>query len=143
MTRAQTAQTAQAHSTRTTLDAFLDRFGSGDIPGVLALFAGTVDFRVDGSPNVPWTGTRSRPDQIAAFFALLPTVLTPPESFTVHTRVVDGHDAVLTAHGVFGVLATGKKFTNRYALHLRVEDGLITRYHMYEDSHAIARAFAD
>lgn len=134
--------TAQRQSTRTVLDSFFERFGSGDLPGLLDLFADTVDFRVDGSPSVPWTGTRSSRQEISAFFEIFPKVLTAPESFAVTTRVVDGQDAMVTADCVFGVLATGRKFTNRYALHLRVQDGRITRYHMYENSYAIAEAFA-
>ncbi|MGX1915380.1 nuclear transport factor 2 family protein [Streptomyces phaeochromogenes] len=134
--------TAQQQSTHTTLDSFFARFGSGDLPGLLDLFAGTVDFRVDGSPSVPWTGARSSREEISEFFEIFPKVLTAPESFAINARVVDGQDAVVMADCVFGVLATGKKFTSRYALHLCVEDGRITRYHMYEDSYAIAEAFA-
>jgi ketosteroid isomerase-like protein len=48
----------------------------------------------------------------------------------------------VTGHCVFGVLSTGKKFTNAFALHFTVTDGKIVRYHMYEDSHAISAAFA-
>jgi ketosteroid isomerase-like protein len=39
------------------------------------------------------------------------------------------------------VRATGRTFTNDFALHITVTDGLITAYHMYEDSHAISAAF--
>ncbi|WP_049571880.1 nuclear transport factor 2 family protein [Streptomyces sp. SBT349] len=138
-----TAAEQQATSTHATLDSFFERFGSGDLGGLLDLFAETVDFRVAGSPSVPWTGTRSTKEEISAFFETFPKVLTAPESFAVTARIVDGQEAVVTADSVFGVVATGKKFRNRYALHLSVVDGAITRYHMYEDSHAIAEAFTE
>lgn len=128
-------------STGATVDAFFERFGSGDLPAMIDLFADTVDFRIDGSPQVPWTGRRATPAEIREFFELFPKVLTAPQSFALHTRLIDGTEAVVTAEGVFGVLATGHTFTNRYALHFTVTDGRITRYHMYEDSYAIARAF--
>ncbi|TGB13382.1 nuclear transport factor 2 family protein [Streptomyces sp. MZ04] len=133
--------TAQQRTTGATVDSFFERFASGDLPGLLGLFADQVDFRVAGSADVPWTGTRSTKDEIAEFFAIFPKVLTAPQGFNLGTRLVDGQHAVVTAESVFGVLATGKTFTNAYALHFSVVDGEITRYHMYEDSHAIAEAF--
>jgi ketosteroid isomerase-like protein len=135
--------TAQQQTTAATVDAFFERFASGDLPGLLGLFADQVDFRVAGSPNVPWTGTRSTRQEISAFFETFPKVLTAPKGFTLNARLVDGEHAVVLAESVFGVLATGKTFTNAYALHFSVVDGQITRYHMYEDSYAIAEAFTD
>lgn len=135
--------TAEQQATHATLDSFFQAFGSGDLPGLLELFAESVDFRVAGSPSVPWTGTRSTREEISEFFEIFPKVLTAPESFAITARIVDGQEAVVTADCVFGVLATGKKFSNSYALHFSVVDGRITRYHMYEDSYAIAEAFTE
>lgn len=36
---------------------------------------------------------------------------------------------------------TGRRHTGASVLHLTVEDGLITRHHVYEDSLAVAPAF--
>jgi ketosteroid isomerase-like protein len=125
------------------LDSFFEKFGKGDLPGLLELFAGTVDFNVSGSPNVPWTGRRSTRVEISQFFQILPKELAGPERFALKARLVDGTDAVVIAESVWRVLSTGKIFTSAYALHLTVEDGRITRYHMYEDSYAIAQAFTE
>ncbi|WP_033210614.1 nuclear transport factor 2 family protein [Streptomyces bikiniensis] len=57
-----------------TVDAFFERFGAEDLPGLLGLFADTVDFDVPGSPDVPWTGARSGRDEIAEFFTVPGTV---------------------------------------------------------------------
>jgi hypothetical protein len=129
-------------ATRDKVDAFFTYFGAGDIPGLLELFADEVDFTVNGAANVPWAGHRSDKGEIAEFFGLFGTHLTAPEEFALHTTLVDGEHAVVTGHCVFGVLSTGKKFTNAFALHFTVADGKIVRYHMYEDSHAISAAFA-
>ncbi|WP_241564490.1 nuclear transport factor 2 family protein [Nonomuraea polychroma] len=37
--------------------------------------------------------------------------------------------------------STGRAYGARFALHLTVEDGLVTRHHVYEDSLAVAQAF--
>jgi ketosteroid isomerase-like protein len=135
--------TTEQQSTQAVLDSFFQKFGAGDLPGLLDLFAEKVDFRVLGSPDVPWTGARTTKAEISEFFQIFPKVLTGPESFALNARLIDGEHAVVTAESVFGVLSTGKKFTNTYALHVTVENGHITRYHMYEDSYAIAEAFAE
>ncbi|GAA2674787.1 hypothetical protein GCM10010400_41320 [Streptomyces aculeolatus] len=131
----------QRTATGAIVDLFFERFASGDLPGLLELFADRVDFRVAGSPDVPWTGTRSTKEEISAFFKVFPEVLTEPQGFALHARLTDGQHAVVLAESAFGVLATKKTFTQAYALHFTVVDGKITRYHMYEDSYAIAEAF--
>ena len=40
------------------------------------------------------------------------------------------------------VLSNGTAYTSPFALHLTVEDGLITRYHIYEDSLTVAHALS-
>ncbi|MBT2481750.1 nuclear transport factor 2 family protein [Streptomyces sp. ISL-94] len=137
-----TSTTSTTSTTADTVDAFFTAFGSGDTAQILALFADEVAFRVTGAPIVPWTGERTRKEQLAEFFGLFGKVLTAPESFEVTGRVVQDEDAVVMARCVFGVLATGRKFTNHYALHFTISEGRIRRYHMYEDSYAIAEAFA-
>jgi ketosteroid isomerase-like protein len=128
-------------TTRESVDAFFTRFGAGDLPGLLDLFAEQVDFNVAGAPNVPWAGPRSSKEEIAEFFGLFGTHLTAPEEFVLNTTVIDGEHAVVTGRCVFGVLSTGKKFINDFALHFTVVAGKIVRYHMYENSHAISAAF--
>ncbi|MEO3975631.1 nuclear transport factor 2 family protein [Streptomyces sp. CAU 1734] len=128
--------------TRDLVDAFFTRFGEGDLPALLDLFDDGVDFRVAGAPHVPWTGDRTGRDEIAAFFASFGRHLTPAIEYVVATTVVDGDHAVVIGHNRFGVLATGRIFTNHFALHITAADGRITGYRMYEDSHAIAEAFA-
>ncbi|MDL9936879.1 nuclear transport factor 2 family protein [Gordonia sp. ABSL1-1] len=131
------------HTTPATevVDSFFANFGAGDTDALLDLFADDADFRVNGADTVPWSGTRSGRAEIGEFFDVLGKVLTPPELFEVTGRVADAGDVVVFARAVFGVRATGKTFDNAYALHFGVDDGRIVRYHMYEDSHAIAEAF--
>ena len=133
--------TATPRTTREVVDAFFARFAAGDMPGLLDLFADRVDFLVPGDPKVPWTGVRSGRGEIAQFFTLLGTELTP-EEFTIDTTLVEGGHAVTTGRSRFGVLSTGRSFLNEFALHFTVADGKITGYRMHEDSHAISEAYA-
>ncbi|AVH21580.1 nuclear transport factor 2 family protein [Nocardia cyriacigeorgica] len=128
-------------STIEVVDEFFTNFGAGDVRALLDQFADEVDFRVNGAAHVPWAGERSSRAEIEEFFSIFPQVLTAPESFDITGKLAQGDDVVVFATCVFGVKATGKKFTNSYALHFTITDGKISRYHMYEDSHAIAEAF--
>ncbi|MGI5525956.1 nuclear transport factor 2 family protein [Streptomyces syringium] len=134
--------TTTVATTRETVDAFFAHFGAGEMPAVLDLFSDDVDFHVGGADHVPWTGTRTTKDGIAAFFAVFGQVLTPAEEYEIHITLVDGDHAVVIGRNRFGVRATGKSFTNHFALHFTVTAGKITAYRMYEDSHAISEAFA-
>ncbi len=56
------------------------------------------------------------------------------------TLLVDGADAVVLGEIRQSVRATGVPYTAMCALRLTVEDGLITAYHVYEDSLPVANA---
>ncbi len=133
--------TDQRQASLETVDAFFAAFGSGDQTALLNLFADEVDFRINGAPNVPWSGKRAGREEIAEVFNLFGQHLTGPDFFEVSGRIADGHDVVIFASCGFGVLSTGKKFANSYALRFTVVGGQIVRYHMYEDSYAISEAF--
>jgi hypothetical protein len=56
--------------------------------------------------------------------------------------LVDGADAVVLGVFTQTIRATGRRFSTPVALHITVDDGLITRLRMYEDSYAVAGAYA-
>jgi ketosteroid isomerase-like protein len=128
-------------STKDIIEAFFARFGAGDADGVLELFADEVDFNVAGAYFVPWTGPRTDKAGVSEFLTAAAAV--EPQEFVVEQILADGGAGVALGHFTHRVLATGKTFSSRFALHVTVEDGLISRYHMFEDSYAIAEAFRD
>ncbi|GAA2817666.1 nuclear transport factor 2 family protein [Saccharopolyspora taberi] len=127
------------NDTRATIEEFYARIGAGDAEGATALFAESVDWYVYGSPAVPWVGRLSTRAEVAEFFALLPERLER-RAFDVARLLVDGEHAVALGHMHQIVRATGKPFITPFAFHFTVVDGRITRYHAYEDSHALAEA---
>ena len=62
------------------------------------------------------------------------------QSASVSTFLVDGKDAVVLGHVSQRLKSNGKAFTIPFALHLTVSGGLISRYHVYEDSLTVAEA---
>jgi ketosteroid isomerase-like protein len=133
------ADTAEA--TRSTVRKFLELRLAGDTEGLAALFADTVDWVLAENPAVPWIRPRSTAAECAAQADELARYTVPEDArASVDTFLVDGTDAVLMGHLSGTVRATGKPFAGPFALRLTVEDGRITRHHLYENSVSIAAA---
>jgi ketosteroid isomerase-like protein len=126
--------------TRTAVNAFLARMGSGDIDGCVALFAEDGHWEIPGDPAiVPWVGAR-KVSEIPDFFRTIGT-LTDREAFDVEHVLVDGEHAVLIGRARVVVRATGRVADTPFAIHVTVNaEGRITRFYMFEDSWSVARA---
>lgn len=123
-------------------DDFWKRLQTGDRQGVLDLLADEVDWFVPGdSALVPWAGQRTTKAEVEAFLGLLGGAMSPQEN-QVHQIIVDGPDAIVTGFFRHAVRATGNLFSSPYALHIRVQDGKVVRYHIYEDTQALVVALA-
>ncbi|MFJ5995675.1 nuclear transport factor 2 family protein [Streptomyces sp. NPDC092370] len=130
-----------AEATRSTARTFLELRLAGDTDGLAALFADTVDWMLAENPVVPWIRPRSTAAECAAQAAELARYTVPEDTrASVDAVLVDGTDAVLMGHLSGTVRATGKSFSGPFALRLTVEDGRITRHHLYENSASIAAA---
>ncbi|GGW98530.1 ketosteroid isomerase [Streptomyces malachitofuscus] len=139
------AATAQsdAEATRAVVREFLAARSAGDTARLVALFADEVDWLLADNPAVPWIRPRSTAVECAAQFTELMEHTVPEDARAeVDAFLVDGTDAVLTGHLSGTVRATGRSFQGPFALRLTVEDGRITRHHLYENSLSIAEACA-
>ncbi|MFJ5559208.1 nuclear transport factor 2 family protein [Streptomyces sp. NPDC093250] len=142
---AHSAATAQsdAEATRAVVREFLAARSAGDTGRLVALFADEVDWLLAENPGVPWIRPRSTAAECAAQFTELMEHTVPEDARAgVDTFLVDGTDALLMGHLSGTVRATGRSFQGPFALRLTVEDGRITRHHLYENSLSIAEACA-
>src|SRR5690606_41734385 len=123
------------------------RRGGGDPGRIGQLFAGRAAWTPDWPAGahtraVPCMRHRSTRAEAADHFRELAARHVPGESDAhVHAVLVDGADAVVLGEVAHTAKPTGRRYAAAFALHLTVADGLITRYHVYEDSLAVARAF--
>ncbi|MCF3121928.1 nuclear transport factor 2 family protein [Streptomyces arenae] len=130
-----------AATTRATVQEFLTARMTGDTGRMEELFADEVDWLLAENPVVPWIRPRSTGAECAAQAAELAVHTVPEESrASLDAFLVDGADAVLMGHLSGRVRATGKTFEGPFALRLTVQDGRITRHHLYENSLSIAQA---
>ncbi|MEV1168406.1 nuclear transport factor 2 family protein [Nonomuraea sp. NPDC049784] len=133
--------------TRDVVEELLRRMAEGDHRRTAELFAEPIDWQLDwpaeGHPAVPWIRPRSSRADVTDHFRSLEAHHVPELNGTsVRQILVDGTHAVVFGEIVQTVRAGGIAYTSPFALHLTVEDGLITRYHIYEDSLTVARALS-
>ncbi|MEW2392854.1 nuclear transport factor 2 family protein [Streptomyces venezuelae] len=130
-----------ADRTRAVVQEFLQARLAGDRERMEELFADDVDWLLAENPAVPWIRPRSTGAECAAQSEELAAHTVPEDAqASLDTFLVDGTDAVLFGHLSGTVRATGKSFAGPFALRLTVEDGRITRHHLYENSLSIAAA---
>ncbi|MFC7342037.1 nuclear transport factor 2 family protein [Saccharopolyspora griseoalba] len=129
-------------TSRSVAEEFVERLGRQDADGIQELFAEEIDWHVPGSDALPWTGRRTRREEVAPYFTTMWPHFVHGRSKVVLERViVDGGDVMLLADFTHTVLASGKEFTTPAAMHLVVEDSRIVRMHVYEDTLTVDEAF--
>ncbi|GAB2872394.1 nuclear transport factor 2 family protein [Streptomyces deserti] len=136
-------------STRSVVQELLRRIGEGDPERIAELYAEHGDWKLSwpqdehGRSATPWIRHRSTRGDAAAHYRELAAHHVPGEAATEIERIlVDGDDAVVLGEIRQTARPTGRPYRARFALHLTVRDGRIVRHHVYEDSLAVARAFA-
>jgi ketosteroid isomerase-like protein len=123
---------------------FVGRLGERDAEGIGTLFADEIDWYVPGSEALPWTGSRSRREQVAEYFRTMwPAYVPGQSSATVDKVVIHGDDAVVFSTFSHTVIKNGRRLNNPAALHLTIANGQIVRMHLYEDTLAVHEAFKD
>ncbi|MEU1464688.1 nuclear transport factor 2 family protein [Streptomyces sp. NPDC005727] len=139
---------AASATTRAVVDELLRRIGGGDPESIAEMYAEQGDWKLDwpeaehGRASTPWIRHRSTRADAAAHYRELAEHHVPEQASTEIERIlVDGRDAVVIGEIRQTARSTGRAYRARFALHLTVEDGLVTRHHVYEDSLAVAQAF--
>jgi ketosteroid isomerase-like protein len=115
-------------STRTAVEDLLGRIGTGDPDLVAQAYADEVDWRLD------WPEDQHGAD--------VPWIRPARAGVEIDFILVDGDDAVVMGTLSNTLRHNGAAYRAHFALHLSVQDGLVTRHHVYEDSLAVARAWA-
>jgi ketosteroid isomerase-like protein len=139
-----TSSTRDQKTTEDLMARFMDLLGKQDAEGIGELFADEMDWYVPGSEALPWTGSRSRREQVADYFRTMWPAFVPGESAaTIDKVVIDGDDAVVFSSFSHTVTRNGKRLNTPAAMHLTMANGQIVRMHLYEDTLAVYEAFQD
>ncbi|MGH3545958.1 MAG: nuclear transport factor 2 family protein [Mycobacteriales bacterium] len=134
-------------STRAAVEELLRRIGEGDAERIADAYAEEVDWQLnwpadEHGTDIPWIRHRSTRADVADHFRSI-AANHDPEHGKVHIDciLVDGIDAVVMGTIANRIKRTDKSYLAHFALHITVENGLITRHHVYEDSLSVARAW--
>lgn len=127
-------------NSRTVVEELLRRIGEGDPERIAELHAEQGDWKLDwsaaehGRAAAPWIRDRSTRADAAAHYRGIAKYRVPEHVATeVECILVDGSDAVVLGEIRQTARPTGRAYKARFALHLTVADGLVTRHHVYED----------
>ncbi|MDT5295476.1 MAG: uncharacterized protein QOJ76_2356 [Acidobacteriota bacterium] len=123
------------------VQTIFESFGRGDIPGVLSLVSEDVMWNAPGPSVVSYYGERRGHEGATQFFVELGTNVDF-ESFEPGEFIAEGDRVVALGRERGRVKGTGKTFDNEWALVFTLSGGKVTRFHCYENTGAVAEAFA-
>ena len=134
-------ETSPGDTTRAVVERYFELLRSGaDAHAVAALFSEAVDWVIAGdTARVSWIGRKVGRAGVASFVAELREKIESVR-FARNALLVDGRRAVAIGELVSRVKPTGRLIETEFAFDFTVENGLITRYRMFEDSVAVAAA---
>lgn len=130
-------------SPRDTIEEFFRRTGlAASVEEIAALVSDDVDWFVAGDlPVVPWIGRKVGKSGAAQFYAQIRTEIVS-ERFELKDILSQGNRVVAIGELASRVRKTGKLIESEFVFDFVVENGLIIRFRMFEDSFAVAQAAA-
>jgi len=130
-------------NTLNTVQNYLGALGQRDLEKLLTFFPENVDWFIPGNENVAlWLGKKSTKTEIKAFFELL-WANTEPLSANIDAILTEGNLAVVTGKFSSRMTRTGKTYETLFSIHFTIEDGLIVRYRLLEDSYGLVEALRE
>ncbi len=133
-----TIQTPQAVA-----EAFFHRIATAkEVSAIAELVSDDVDWLVPGNTQrVPWVGRKHGRAGVAEFYAQIRAELVP-EHFEIKEILVKATRLVAIGSLASRVKKTQKLIETEFVLDMLIEEGLITRFRMFEDSYAVSEACA-
>lgn len=130
----ETAQTQQI------VQQFMQYLTTRDLDKLTALFSENVDWYIPGDENAaPWTGRRHTRQDIKTFYELLWSQ-TVPVSAKIDIMMVEDNRAIVAGEFSTQMLSTDRVVDSLFSIWISVEDHLITRYRLLEDSYAVSQS---
>ncbi|MBR7653423.1 nuclear transport factor 2 family protein [Brucella oryzae] len=128
-------------SPRAIIEEFFRRTGLGEpVEKIAELVSEEVDWFVAGDTSVvPWIGRKIGKAGAAEFYAQIREQIAS-EAFAVREILSQGNRVIAIGELASRVLRTGKLIESEFCFDFTVENGEITRFRLFEDSFAVARA---
>ena len=123
------------------VEKLVARLVAKDTEALARLFADEVVWWSPLVPGAPWSTDVRTAREVESYFLAYFSVFELTRMTMRHLLVDRGH-AVLVGRAQGRVAASGREFSNDFAMMLSVQSGRIVEMRMFEDSLAIAGALA-
>ncbi|MGB7208836.1 MAG: nuclear transport factor 2 family protein [Pyrinomonadaceae bacterium] len=117
-----------------------EKFGSGDIPGLLELVSDDIDWTVPEIENAPFAGSRHGRESVEEFFGLLAGA-EDITHFEPLEYIAQGDRVVVLGRSTATVRSTGRHYSTEWVHVCTVKDGKMANFHEFFDNAAATRAF--
>jgi len=131
---------AQAYSdeeikTKETVEKFFGYIGTKNPKGIASMVSENVDWYIFESKYMPWTGHRSKREEISVLFkTLFSYFVDGSEKLEARSFLVRGNEVAVFGFVERTVKKNGKHFKMPLAIHMTVENNLIRKFSLYEET---------
>lgn len=132
----------QEQNTKETVDKFFQYVTAKNPEKIASMVSENVDWYIFESKYMPWTGHRSKRSEVEELFkTLFSYFIDGSEKLEAKSFLLQGNQVAVFGTIERTVKKTGKHFKMPLAIHLTVENNLISQFTIYEETLIIEKAF--
>jgi len=121
--------------TKETVEKFFGYIGSKNPEGIASMISEKVDWYIFESKYMPWTGHRSKREEISVLFkTLFSYFVDGSEKLEAKSFLLRGNEVAVFGFVERTVKKNGKHFKMPLAIHITVENNLISKFSLYEET---------
>lgn len=121
--------------TKETVEKFFGYIGSKNPEGIASVVSEKVDWYIFESKYMPWTGHRSKREEISELFkTLFSYFVDGSEKLEAKSFLLRGNEVAVFGFVERTVKKNGKHFKMPLAIHITVENNLISKFSLYEET---------
>ncbi len=127
--------------TKETVQKFFGYIDAKDPEKIASMVSEKVDWYIFESKYMPWTGHRSKREEISALFkTLFSYFVDGSEKLEAQSFLLRGNEVAVFGFVERTVKKNGKHFRMPLAIHITVENNLISKFSLYEETLIIEKA---
>lgn len=128
-------------NTKQTVDKFFGYIEAKNPEKIASMVSENVEWYIFESKYMPWTGHRSKREEISELFkTLFSYFVDGSEKLEAQSFLLSGNQVAVFGTVERTVKKTGKHFKMPLAMHITVENNLITKFSLYEETLIIEKA---
>lgn len=121
--------------TKETVEKFFGYVGTKNPEGIASMVSEKVDWYIFESKYMPWTGHRSKREEISELFKILFSYFVDgSEKLEAKSFLLRGNEVAVFGFVERTVKKNGKHFKMPLAIHITVENNLISKFSLYEET---------